>query len=325
MSANRFSPLMSARRSACTCVTVVVGLVWLVSAGSAAVAVTDEPAKFDSPDAAKAALCDACKSGEKGALNRIFGTSAGELLSGDDVQDKTDLAEFAKALLTTCTLVKNEKNGSMTLTVGKHGYPFPIPLVQAGGKWYFDTAAGKEELLNRRVGENELSTIAVCRAYGVAQREYAQADRDGDDVIEYAQRIASTPGKKDGLFWEAAAGEPPSPLGPLVAQARAEGYLPSTDPSSTKPRPYHGYIFKVLTKQAASAPGGKFDYVVNGHMVAGFALVASPVEYGRSGVVTFLMNSNGKIFQKDLGEKTSELVSAIDSYDVDSTWESVKD
>lgn len=293
-------------------------------AGGAALA-SDEPARFDSPEAAVKALQEATKSTEKGALAKVFGSGLSELCSGDEVRDRADIELFARKLSESNKLIKND-DGSMTLSVGRNEYPFPVPLVQKDGKWFFDTAAGKEEVLSRRVGENELKTIAVVRAYVVAQREYAQQDRAGNGVMEFAQRLASTPGKKDGLYWESREGEPLSPLGPFVAEARSEGYSRKDAPAGErKPQPYHGYLFKILTKQGAKAPGGKIDYVINDHMLAGFALVAWPVEYGKSGVMTFIVNANGRVFQKDLGEKTGELAPAMSEYDPGDGWTEVKD
>lgn len=284
----------------------------------------EEPARFESPEAAVKALVDATKSGEKGALTTIFGAIASELLSGDEVQDKADVERFAARLNHAHKLVKNE-DGTMTLLVGRTGHPFAIPLAQKDGKWFFDTAAGKEEILNRRIGDNELRTIAVCRAYVVAQREYASEDRDGDDVLEFAQKVHSTPGQKDGLYWETADDEDPSPLGPLIAEAAAEGYGKNGGSADGGRRPYHGYLYKILTRQGEKAPGGKMDYVINGNMVAGFALVAYPVTWHASGVMTFLVGANGKVYQKDLGEKTAEIAAAMDAYEIDSSWTLVKD
>jgi hypothetical protein len=304
--------------------TLTGTIILAANACAAAFSRGDDAARFDSPEAAVKALIEAAKSTEKGALSKVFGSVAAELLSGDDVQDRADVEKFAKRLNSAHKLVKNE-DGTMTLKVGKTGHPFAIPLAQKNGKWFFDTAAGKEEILNRRIGDNELRTIAVCRGYVVAQREYAAVDRDGDDVLEYAQRGRSTPGKKDGLYWESAEGEDPSPLGPLVAEASAEGYGKKESASESKSRPYHGYVYKLLTKQGDKAPGGKFDYIINGNMVAGFALLAYPVDWQSSGVMTFQVNTNGKVFQKDLGEKTAELAGGMEAYDVDSSWSLVTD
>ena len=185
----------------------------------------------------------------------------------------------------------------------------------AGG-WVFDTKAGREEVLNRRIGRNELNAIQVCLAYVEAQQEYASTDRERDGIIQYAQKIVSDTDRRDGLYWKAAEGEIPSPLGPFTAQAAAEGYRRASD----KPAPYHGYYYKILKGQGKSAPGGAYSYVINGHMVAGFALVAWPAEYGVSGVMTFVVNQNGTVYQKDLGPKTEEIAKAMTLYNPDRTW-----
>jgi hypothetical protein len=301
-------------------------LVWALTGGSpgGVMAATEDPATYDTPEAALTALSDACKAKDKGALKRIFGDALKELLSGDDVADKADIEEFAKRLAARSRLEKNE-NGTITVLVGKNDHPFAIPLAQKDGKWFFDTVAGKDEILNRRIGENELSTIAVCRAYVIAQREYAAADRDGDEVNEYAQRLGSSPGQRDGLYWPTAAGEPLSPFGELAARAVAEGYGRKDEKEGDKPRPYHGYLFTILTAQGAKSPGGKVDYVINGNMIAGYALVAYPVDYGNSGIMTFIVNSNGIVLQKDLGEETARVAGEMRSYDRDETWTPVKD
>lgn len=298
----------------------VAAIIVLVT-GAGQTGVQPPPPTFDTPEAAAQALLAAAKSGEKGALAAVFGPGITELVSGDDVQDAADVAEFARRLESAHRWAPGD-GGAMTLCVGPDNYPFPVPLVPHDGKWAFDIEAGKEEMVNRRVGRNELSTIAVCRAYVVAQQEYKSVDRDGDGVLEFAQRIASTPGQRDGLFWESAPGEPLSPLGPLVAEARATGYLqesPATAESG--PQPYHGYLYRILTKQGANAPGGAFDYVINGNMVGGFAAVVWPVDYDDSGVMTFLVGPNGQIHQKDLGEETAKLVEAMTAYDPDQSWE----
>jgi hypothetical protein len=295
---------------------------------------TSDQLRFGSPEDALKALQEATKSKDHPQLRKILGVEAKELASGDEVQDRTDLDEFAKNLAAAAKLVP-EGDDRVILHVGPMGYPFPVPLVRAEGKWYFDTPAGEEEMLNRRIGENELKAIAVCRGCVEAQRDYYDQDWDDDGVMEYAQRIGSTPGKKDGLYWETKDDEPTSPLGPMIAEAQAEGYghgkattQPTTQATSQPaagPRPYHGYHYKILKQQGEHAPGGKHDYVINGHMVAGFAFVAWPATWGKSGVMTFVVNSNGKVYQKDLGEKTAELAKAITEYDPDDTWSLVKD
>jgi len=196
--------------------------------------------------------------------------------------------------------------------IGRDDWPFPIPIVREGDGWRFDTAAGKEELLNRRIGRNEITTIAVCRTYVDAQKEFARR------FHVYAQSFRSTPGKQDGLYWEATDHDA-SPLGPLVASATAEGYQHGE--AGDAPSPYHGYLFRILTKQGAGAPGGVKDYVKDGRMTGGFALVAWPAEHGSSGVMTFLVSEQGVVFQKDLGDGTTEAAKAITAYDPDGSWE----
>ena len=207
------------------------------------------------------------------------------------------------------------------MIVGKQEWPFPIPVVKKGQSWVFDTDKGKEEILNRRIGENELNTIQVMLAVVDAQREYAMKDRDKNELLEYAQKFVSDPGKKNGLYWEAKAGEAESPLGPIMAQARSEGYRGK--PASTPP-PYHGYRYRILTAQGKDAPGGAYSYLVKGKMIGGFAVVAYPAEYGNSGVMTFIVNHDGKVFQKNLGKNTAGIASAMKEYNPDSTWQEVK-
>jgi hypothetical protein len=193
--------------------------------------------------------------------------------------------------------------------------------VKRNGGWFFDTDAGKDELLNRRIGNNELGTIPVMREYVDAQREYASSDHDGDQVLEYAQRLVSSPGKEDGLYWPPAYDGDVSPFGPLVAYAQVEGYSPELrEEDETERGPFHGYYFKVLTRQGKHAPGGKYNYVVNGNMIAGFAMVAWPAEYGGSGVMTFVVNQQGRVYQKDLGPATAKIARKMSAYDPDPTW-----
>lgn len=288
------------------------------------VASAQETSRFDSPEAAVKALMDASGAKNKQALRQLFGPLSDEMLSGDAVADQADLASFAERLQKKHALHAND-DGTRTVLVGVTAHPFAIPLTEADGKWFFDTEAGKDELLNRRIGTNELNAIAVCRTYVFAQREYFDADRDGDQVLEYAQKLGSTPGQQDGLFWETKDGEPLSPLGALVAEARAEGYGKSGEGDRSGPQPYHGYLYKVLTSQGGASPGGKFDYVINGNMVAGFALVAYPVNYGNSGIMTFLVNANGEVIQKDLGESTADVAAQMAAYERDDSWTLVTD
>jgi hypothetical protein len=212
------------------------------------------------------------------------------------------------------------------LIVGEKAWPFPIPLVKKDNMWTFDTLAGKEEILRRRIGTGELSAIDVCRAYVVAQRQYALADRNNDGIIEYAQKFKSAPGMRDGLYWDSKPGEEESAFGPLVARAHAEGYdrKDSSEGVMQTGEPFHGYLFRILTKQGTHAPAGRYDYVINGHMVAGYSLLAYPAEWGNSGVMTFIVNQLGKVYEKNLGEKTSDLVRQINEYDPDESWKPVE-
>jgi hypothetical protein len=196
-------------------------------------------------------------------------------------------------------------------------------MVKKGETWVFDTKAGNEELLNRRIGRNELNTIQTCLAMVDAQREYAMKDRDSDKLLEYAQKFWSTPGKKDGLYWEAKEGEAQSPLGALAARAVGEGYA-SRKPGD-KPMPYHGYFYRILKAQGKNAPGGAYDYVVKGKMIGGFALVAFPAEYGASGIMTFIVNHDGVVYQKDLGKETGKIAKAMTKFDPDKTWKKAEE
>jgi hypothetical protein len=207
------------------------------------------------------------------------------------------------------------------LELGYDLWPFPIPIVKKDGGWFFDTSVGKDELLNRRIGKNELATLPVMRAYVDAQREYASADRDDSEVLKYAQRLVSSPGKHDGLYWPPESDEDESPLGPLVAFAQVEGYSPEMREEDEVERgPYHGYYFKILTRQGKHAPGGKYNYVINGNMIGGFALVAWPAAYGDSGIMTFIVNQRGRVYQKDLGPRTSKIARKRSEYDPDPSW-----
>jgi hypothetical protein len=209
--------------------------------------------------------------------------------------------------------------GKVVLYVGDDDYPLPIPLVPDGPRWFWDTDAGDDEILYRRVGRNELATIQVCLAYVDAQREYYSRDR-GAGILEYAQHLESTKGKRDGLYWETRPGERPSPIGPLVAEARAAGY---TRPEPGKRSPYNGYLFRLLLSQGPAAPGGAYDFVVKGHMIGGFALVAFPATYAVSGIMTFMVSHDGIVYQKDLGPRTAQIVEAMKIYNPDKTWTKV--
>jgi hypothetical protein len=291
---------------------------------------------FSSPEDALQALVSATKAKDRTALAKVFGPDYDQLLSGDEVEDNKDLDEFAAAVEESARLQKVD-DSKYTVTVGKDNWLTPIPLIQKDGKWLFDTKAGLEEVLNRRIGENELSAIATCRAYAVAQWEYyTEGDWDHDSVAEYAKKLISIPGNHDGLYWETAEGEKPSPLGKLIAAAQAEGYGPTTQASDAAGKggsdkeipavdraPYHGYYFKILTRQGSHAPGGKYSYIINGNMIAGYALVAYPDKWGNSGVMTFIINQQGRVYQKNLGPNTGKMASAMTEYNPDPSWKLV--
>ena len=268
---------------------------------------------FASLDEAVNALVAALRAADRKALVEILGPQGNPLVwSGDDVADRAAFQRFTAEYDRAHRLEGG--GGKVVLYVGDDDFPFPIPLVPDASRWLWDTDAGDDELLNRRIGENELSTIQVCLAYVDAQREYYSR---GQGLLEYAQRLDSTKGKHDGLYWETRPGEQESPLGPLVARARAAGY-PLPPPRG--PAPYHGYFYRILLAQGPDAPGGAYDFVVRGHMIGGFALVAYPASYGVSGIMTFIVNQDGVVYQKDLGPKTAQAANAMKTYNPDRTW-----
>jgi Protein of unknown function (DUF2950) len=280
--------------------------------------------RFATTQAAIDALVAAAKAKDTNALHAIFGPEGHDLVSADVVQAADAFDQFVRRLAEKVELA-NVSDAKATLQLGADGWPFPIPLVKEDGKWFFDTAAGREEILNRRIGRNELAAIRVCRAYVAAQREYASQDRDNDEVLSYAQRLRSTPGKHDGLYWHAAPGEELSPFGPLIAEAKEAGYRHETKIMTDTLSPYRGYYYKILTRQGRHAPGGKYNYVINGHMIAGFAFVAWPEKWGNTGIMTFMVNQRGKVYEKNLGPRTDAAVKAMQEYDPDSTWMLSKD
>lgn len=269
---------------------------------------------FSTPEDAAAALAAAVKSGPRNILKVLGGAADDIVSSGDEVADD-DIRRRFLSMYDARHAVKVEGNKKATLVLGPDDFPFPIPLVNTKTGWEFDTAAGRTEVLYRRIGRNELDAIQTCLAFVDAQNEYADKDR-GDGAGVYAQRIASTAGKKDGLFWRDDAD--PSPLGALAAQASAEGYKAGEQPS-----PYHGYYFRILKGQGSDAPGGALNYVVKGKMIGGFALIAWPAEYGNSGVMTFLVNHAGTVYQKDLGKRTEFIAQRTTLFDPDQTWKKV--
>jgi hypothetical protein len=281
--------------------------------------------RFATPEEAVDALARAAKTKDQTALTGIFGPDRSKLLTGDPVEDNNALERFAANLQKSHKLEK-VSDAKLTLVVGADNWPSPIPIVKDGNEWRFDTAAGLEEILNRHIGDDELSAILTCRAYVLAQWEYyTQATGTSHDGLAvYAQKFVSTPGKRDGLYWETPPGTKPSPLGSLIVQARAEGYpAGQARPAGTPKRPYHGYYFKILTRQSAHAPGGKFSYVINGNMIAGYALIAYPDKWGSSGIMTFIVNQQGRVYQKNLGTKTAQIAAGIAEYDPDTAWKLV--
>jgi len=270
---------------------------------------------FQSPDEAAAALAAAVKTGDKKEMLKVFGPDGEDIISsGDEVSDASYREKFTTAYDAKHSTV-TEGDKKAVLMLGAKDYPFPVPLVRRKTGWQFDTEAGREEVLFRRIGHNELDAMQTSLAYVDAQNEYADKDRGAGPGV-YAQRIVSTPGHKNGLYWPADGDE--SPFGELAAQASGEGYKVGGGP-----QPFHGYYFRILTKQGPHASGGELDYVVNGKMIGGFALVAYPAEYGNSGVMTFIVNHAGTVYQKNLGPDTAELAKRISSFDPDKSWTKV--
>jgi hypothetical protein len=274
---------------------------------------------FATPDEAASALVAASRAKDNPGLHAIFGPAGADMENADRIQATNELSNFTEAYDQSHRLI-HESDSRVVLEVGEDHWPFPVPIVKKGGQWFFDSDAGESEIYRRRIGKNELSTLDVMRAYVGAQREYASRDRDGDSVLEYAQKITSSPGKTDGLFWPRELNGETSPLGPWVAEAQTEGYYSNAGSEEAEPQPFHGYFFKILTRQGKNAPGGKYDYIINGNMIGGFALVAWPADYGDSGVMTFIVNQQGQVYQKDLGEKTSRIVKKMREYDPDPSW-----
>ena len=279
------------------------------------------PQTFASADLAAQAIYAGAKAGDTNVLLVIFGSGAKELLlSGDPVQDKAALATFTRQYDEMHRWAKLT-HGGLVLDVGAENYPFPFALKQnAGGQWYFDADSAKDEILARRIGGNELSTIDVLNAMSVAQSEYFNTAHDGVKAHAYAQKFVSDEGKQNGLYWQVAEGDTDSPLGPLAAFASSEGYSNASQES----QPYHGYFFRMLTSQGSQAHGGAKNYLVNGNMTGGFAILAFPAEYGNSGVMSFLINQDGNVLQKDLGADTADVAKAITSFNPDSTWTPVE-
>jgi hypothetical protein len=298
---------------------------WLAALG-VALAIGGAPARalagaaYPTSEAAAEAFRAALDRGDDGsALLELLGTeNREELVGGDPAAARQGLAELRDSAHVALKPVP-QSDGSVVLYIGAQAWPMPVPLVKDDQGWRFDVAAGLEEITDRRIGRNELSAIELCRAYATAQLEYARADRDGDEVLEYAQRLESSEGAKDGLHWADPGGDDPSPLGEFAAAA--EEYLGYRKQGE----PFHGYRFRVLTAQGATPPGGRYGYVINGNMIAGHALIGWPAEYGRSGIMSFLVNQQGRVFQRDLGPDTNKAVEAMREYEPGDDWVEVED
>jgi hypothetical protein len=302
------------------CGTLLVAAVFIVlSISGSSRATTIEQRTFATAEAAVQALVNALKANDIKSLHAIFGPGNEDLISsGDPVADQSIRELFVKQYEEKNRLEQTDDKA--VLCIGNEDWPFSIPIVKTDGLWRFDTEEGREEIVARRIGRHEWSTIQVCLAYVDAQREYALKDRDSNAFLEYAQKFRSDQGKRNGLYWETKDGEEKSPLGPLVAEAQKQGY----DIQAANPSPYHGYYYRILKAQGESAPGGAYDYVVNGKMIGGFALVAYPAKYGASGVMSFIVNHEGVVYQKDLGEDTEELALGMTLFNPDSTWKKVE-
>ena len=272
---------------------------------------------FSSANEATQALVTAMKNNDQPSLLKVLGPNAKTIVSsGDDAEDQKDRDQFLKKYQQMHRLVM-EPDGTTTLYIGAENWPTPIPLVHKGRSWYFDTAAGKQEILYRRVGKNELAVIQTCTELVDAEKEYYARPHDGEKEQQYAQKFFSDPGKQNGLYWESASGETNSPIGPLVAVAAIEGYPQTPDRNL---EPFQGYYFHILKAQGAKAPGGARSYIADGKMTRGFAFVAYPAEYRSSGVMTFIVNQDGIVYEKDLGPKSAAIAKAMTKYDPDSTW-----
>ena len=298
----------------------IIALVLTLSA-SAGHAQQDEQKRFSSPQEACSALTAAATTNDVTAMLAILGPKSKDLISsGDAIADSNARRRFVASVNDGVT-VKSLDDNTVLVVTGKDACTFPIPIIKSGDKWVFATDEGRQEILNRRIGKNELSTIETALQYVDVQREYAKKDRDGSGILHYAQHFSSHEGKKDGLYWSAKPGEESSPLGPLFESASKEGY--PVGKHEGKHRPYHGYYFRILQSQGSHAEGGQLDYVVNGRMTAGFALLAYPAEYGVSGIMTFIVNQKGIVYEKNLGINTEKLAGDLRTYDPDDTWQKV--
>jgi hypothetical protein len=318
LSGHRWSVILGAALSA-----LVTMLVPHAVAADTAAAQARAPVQqhFTTPETATAALVAAVRAGDPGRIGAILGPGSDRLISsGDPVADREGRARFVAAFEKN-SRIELDGDAKATLVVGENDWPLPFPLVKRADGWRFDAKSGAEEILNRRIGRNELAAIQVCLAYVDAQREYALTQGDRDGRHEYATRLVSTPGKKDGLYWPTKEGQPLSPLGPLAAKAKEEGYGKSKNAAH---EPYHGYFYRILTGQGRDAQGGAYSYVAHGNMIGGFALVAYPARWGASGVMTLIVNHEGAVYQKNLGKATATIASKMTRFNPDATWVKVQ-
>ena len=299
---------------------LAVAFALAAAANPAAAATGAKQKSFATPEEAAQQLAAAARSGDSRALVEILGPDARAIVaSGDPVTDKKSRERFAMAY-DEANKLERSGDARAVLSVGKDEWTFPIPIVKDAAGWRFDTKAGKEEILNRRVGRNERHAVQAALAYVDAQREYYLRNPQNDKMLQYAQKFMSAGGKRDGLYWPARAPEQASPLGPMYAAARAEGYAKG---AAGKPRSYHGYFYRILKGQGPEARGGAYDYVVQGRMIGGFALIAYPAEYGNSGVMTFMVNHDGTVYEKDLGPETRRIAQKISKFNPDKAWKAL--
>ena len=298
---------------------LTVWAVALISLTGAADAQERSQATFASPDEAVKALVSAARAQSASELIHIFGPGSKTMVeSGDPIEDKDNRKQFVERADKKVSIV--DQGNAKTVYFGMSRWPLPFPLKSHDGKWYFDAKQGRQEVLKRRVGQNEIEAMQVCRAIAAAERTYFQADRNGDGVLEYSTRFRSKPGQKDGLYWETPPGKAESPLGPLLAKAEGEGYA-----GHLYHAPYHGYYFRILQGQGPHALGGAHSYLVNGHMISGYAVLAHPAHWGSSGVMTFILNQDGRLYERNLGPNTGQLVPLVKQFDPDRNWHLVKE
>jgi len=288
--------------------------------GAISLARAQAPQSYSSPEEALKDLVAVATAKDRTGIRRIFGADVKRLQSGDEVQESTELNAFAVRASEKAELVK-DSDAQAIVVVGNEEWPFPVPLIRKGNQWTFDTATAVDETLRRRIGHNELAAILVCASYAVAQWDYfLDGDWDNNGIQEFAQKLVSSPGLKDGLYWPTDASGAESPLGPLGDLARAEGYRAKDAAGNIRDVPFHGYHLKLLKAQGAKATGGQFSYVINGHMIAGFAMVAYPAVYGQSGVMTFIVNQQGRVYQNNLGPNTAQIAKAMTAYNPGEGW-----